>query len=138
MQYHLVKSEPGSYSFDDLVRDERTVWDGVRNPEAKKHLRSMKQGDRVLYYHTGDQKAVVGVAKVVREAYPDPSAGSGDWSAVDLVPLAPLSRAVTLAEIKRVPSLAELLLVRRGRLSVMPIGKREFETILKLGKTRLR
>ena len=128
----LVKSEPSTYSWDDLVRDGRTVWDGVRNPEARNHLGAMKQGDSVLFYHSGDGKDVVGIAKVVRESFPDPKADDPKWLAVELAPVKPLARGVTLAEIKANARLAKILLVTRSRLSVMPIDAAAFETIVAL------
>ena len=132
----LVKSEPGTYSWDDLVRDGRTVWDGVRNPEARNHLAGMARGDLALFYHSGDGKAVVGIAKVVRESFPDPKADDPKWLAVELAPVKPLVRAVTLAEIKAQRGLAAIALVKRGRLSVMPIDAKAFAAILALGETR--
>ena len=133
----LVKSEPGSYSWDDLVRDGRTVWDGVRNPEARNHLAGMARGDLALFYHSGDGKAVVGVAKIVRESFPDPKADDPKWLAVELAPVKPLARAVSLAEIKQQRALAAIPLVKRARLSVMPIDAKAFSAILALGGTRL-
>jgi predicted RNA-binding protein with PUA-like domain len=136
MAYFLVKSEPGTYSFSDLVRDEKTAWDGIRNFEARNHLRTMKKGDRVLFYHSGKDKAVVGIARVVREAYPDPKAAGEDWSAVDLAPDSPLARPVTLAVIKADTKLTDFALIRRGRLSVVPVTRAEFDRVLALGKKR--
>lgn len=136
MAFFLVKSEPGTYSFSDLVRDEKTAWDGIRNFEARNHLRAMKKGDRVLFYHSGKDKAVVGIARVVREAYPDPKAAGEDWSAVDLAPEKPLARPVTLAAIKADDELADFALIRRGRLSVVPVTKAEFDRVTALGKKR--
>ena len=133
----LVKSEPSTYSWDDLVRDGKTVWDGVRNPEARNNLAAMKPGDRVLVYHSGDDKAVVGIAKVVRAAFPDPKADDPKWLAVELAPLKPLARGVTLAEIKAEKKLAKIPLVTRGRLSVMALDAKAFDAILALGETRL-
>src|SRR5215470_1699525 len=133
----LVKSEPSTYSWDDLVRDRKTVWDGVRNPEARNHLGAMKKGDLVLFYHSGDGKAVVGVAKVVRESFPDPKADDPKWLAVELAPVKPLARPVSLAEIKQQRALASIPLVKRGRLSVMPLDAKAFTAILALGGTRL-
>jgi predicted RNA-binding protein with PUA-like domain len=127
-----VKSEPSTYSWDDLVRDGRTVWDGVRNPEARNHLGAMKPGDAVLFYHSGDGKAVVGLAKVVREAFPDPEADDPKWLAVELAPVKPLARGVTLAEIKQQKALAKIPLVTRSRLSVMPIEPAAFDAIVAL------
>jgi predicted RNA-binding protein with PUA-like domain len=116
----LVKSEPGAYSYADLARDGRTAWTGVKNAAAQIHLRTMAEGDVVLVYHTGTERAVVGRARVARAAYPDPSQG-GRLACVDLVPLAPLQRSVTLREIRDEPRLAAFDLVRRSRLSVLPV-----------------
>src|SRR5713226_4027129 len=132
-QYWLVKQEPEAYSWDDLVRDHGTEWTGVRNFQARNNLRQMKVGDRVLFYHSGEQKAVVGVAQVAKAAYPDPSADEPQWVAVDIKPLKPLSAPVPLTTIKAEPRLANMLLVRQSRLSVMPVTKEEFETIVALG-----
>jgi predicted RNA-binding protein with PUA-like domain len=136
-QYFLAKSEPETYAWETLLREGHTRWDGVRNFEARNHLRSMKRGDLVLFYHSGKERAVVGVARVTREAYPDPTAREGDWSVVDVEPVTPLKQSVTLAQIKDDPELADILLVRRSRLSVMPLERAAFERILKLGGTRL-
>lgn len=132
-QYWLVKQEPDDYPWSALVRDGRTAWTGVRNHAARNHLRGMKAGDAVFYYHTGDEKAVVGVARVARAAYPDPTADEPDWVAVDLVPDRPLPRAVPLAAIKADPALQGIALVRQGRLSVLPLTAAEFARIRKLG-----
>jgi len=133
----LVKSEPGTYSWDNLVEDGRTCWDGVRNAQARNHLEAMHSGDLALFYHSGEGKEVVGVARVVRAAYPDPTGGDERWVAVDLAPVAPLREPVALAVVKRDAALSDLALVRQGRLSVMPIAPRAFARILALGKTRL-
>ena len=133
----LVKSEPDVYAFDDLVRDKKTAWDGIRNFSARNNLRAMKKGDVVLYYHTGDEKQVVGVARVTREAYPDPKAEEGDWSAVDLAPVRALSRPVTLATIKASAKLKDMVLLKQGRLSVVPVSDKELAELLKLGATKL-
>lgn len=133
----LAKSEPFKYSFAQLVADKRTTWDGVRNFEARNNLRAMKKGDRVLFYHSNEGKEVVGVAKVVGEAYPDPSAPGEDWSVVDLAPVKPLKVPVSLATIKSDKKLADMALLRRSRLSVVPVTAAEFERILELGETRL-
>jgi predicted RNA-binding protein with PUA-like domain len=130
----LVKSEPTTYAWERFVRERGTRWDGVRNPLARKHLAGMKTGDLVLFYHSGEGKAVVGTARVVKEAYPDPSAAGGTWLAVDLAPLAPLPRPVALAEIKAERALADLALVRQPRLSVMPVPKQAYERILALAR----
>jgi predicted RNA-binding protein with PUA-like domain len=137
MRAFLVKSEPDAYAFDDLVRDGQTLWDGVRNFEAQKHMRSMKKGDVVLYYHTGKERAVVGIARVTGAPRPEPGADGDDWCAVDLAPLKKLVRPVTLAAIKADPGLADFALVKRARLSVMPVEKRELERVLALGGTKL-
>jgi predicted RNA-binding protein with PUA-like domain len=132
----LVKTEPSTYSWDDLVRDGGTRWDGVRNPLARNHLAAMAKGDLVLVYHSGDAKAVRGIAKVARAAYPDPSADDERWLAVDLAPVRPLAEPVPLAAVKKDAKLGGLALVRQSRLSVMPVPDAAFERILALGKTR--
>ena len=132
----LVKTEPSTYSFQRLVEEGGTRWDGVRNPVARRHLGEMKAGDLVLVYHTGDEKAVVGSARVAKEAYPDPTAKEGDWLAVDIEPGKPLPRSLTLAEIKADRAFAGLALVRQPRLSVMPVSKPEYERILELAKAK--
>ena len=132
--YWLVKQEPEGYSWDDLVRDRGTEWTGVRNFQARNNLRQMKVGDRVLFYHSGDQKAVVGVAQVAKAPYPDPTANEGQWVAVDIKPVRPLGVPVPLTTIKAEPKLANMLLVRQSRLSVMSVTKEEFETIVALGE----
>ncbi|GIV31673.1 MAG: ubiquinol-cytochrome c reductase [Saprospiraceae bacterium] len=136
MQYWLVKSEPEEYSFDDLLADGKTMWDGVRNYAARNNLRQMKKGDLVLFYHSVKDKAVVGLARVAKEHYPDPTAEKGDWSAVDLEPVEKLPRPVPLAEIKADPRLQNIGLVRIGRLSVMPLEKKEFDAILEMAGKR--
>jgi predicted RNA-binding protein with PUA-like domain len=133
----LVKSEPSTYSWADLVKDKRTRWDGVRNFEARNNLRAMKKGDRVLCYHSGEGKEIVGVAKVVGENYPDPTAKEGDWTAVDLAPHKALARPVTLAALKADKTLGNLALVRKPRISVVPIRADELERILALAETKL-
>ena len=142
--FWLVKQEPGAYSWADFVADGKTAWTGVRNYTARNNLRKMRKGDEVFFYHSGDPpspkatagpvtKAVVGIAKVIREAYPDSTAKEGDWSAVDLAPIKPLHRPVTLAEIKANRQLNNMPLIRQSRWSVMPVSAAEFQTILKLG-----
>jgi predicted RNA-binding protein with PUA-like domain len=135
--YFLIKSEPDTYAFADLVRDRRTRWDGVRNFEARNNLRAMKTGDLLLFYHSGSGKEVVGVARVVREAYPDPSAADEDWSAVDVESVKAISAPVTLAAIKADESLAQMMLLKRSRLSVVPVTAAEFKRVLTLGKTKV-
>lgn len=134
----LVKSEPGTYGWDQLVAEKRTLWTGVRNFTARNHLAAMGKGDLVLYYHTGDEKAVVGVAKVTATARPDPTAKAEEgWVAPELAPVKALASPVTLAAIKAEPTLREIPLVRLSRLSAMPLPKPAFEKILALGKTKL-
>ena len=135
--YWLVKSEPSKYSWNDFVRDGSTYWDGVRNYAARNHLASMRKGDLVLYYHSNEGKEVVGVARVTREAYGDPTTEDERWLVVDLKPLRAFERSVLLAEIKSEPALKNLPLVRQSRLSVMPVERPHFEHILRMGKTRL-
>ena len=132
--FWLVKQEPETYSWDDFVRDGRTDWTGVRNFQARNSLRQMKAGDRVLFYHSGSGKCVVGIAEVAKAAYPDPTADDPQWIAVDLKPVKPLKECVTLEAIKANQKLNNMLLVRQSRLSVMPVTKEEFETIVKMGK----
>jgi predicted RNA-binding protein with PUA-like domain len=132
--YWLVKQEPTAYGFDQLVRDRRTMWDGVRNYQARNNLAAMKRGDRVLFYHSVKEQAVVGICEVVREAYPDPTAKEDGWVVVDVAPVKKLARAVTLAEIKGDKALAGIPLVRQSRLSVMPLEKAAFDRIVALGK----
>jgi predicted RNA-binding protein with PUA-like domain len=136
-QHFLAKSEPAVYSWDRFVEEGKAVWDGVRNFEARGNLRAMKKGDLVLFYHSGEGKEIVGIAKVLKEAYPDKSADEGDWVSVDLTPVKPLATAVTLAAVKADPSLAEMALVKRSRLSVSRVTPSEFARILKLGRTKL-
>src|SRR2546421_12671764 len=131
--FWLVKQEPSDYSWTDFVADGSTSWTGVRNFAARNNLRRMAKGDQVLFYHSGEDKGVVGIAKVARTAYSDATAKEGDWNAVDLVPLKPLRRPVTLREIKAKPALKNIALVRQSRLSVMPLSAQAFRSILKLG-----
>jgi len=131
--FWLVKQEPSSYSWSDFIEEGQTSWTGVRNYAARNNLRKMRKGDEVLFYHSGDEKAVVGIAKVIRIAYRDPTAKEGDWSTVDLAPLKPLRHLVTLREIKRNPRLKNISLVRQSRLSVMPLAEAAFSEIVKMG-----
>ena len=137
MRHWLVKQEPEKYPWSQLVKDKVTYWDGVRNYQARNNLRAMANDDLVLYYHSVSEKAVVGVAKVTREAYPDPTAKEGDWSVVDLKPVRAMETPVTLEAIKSDPALAEISLVKQSRLSVMPLTAAHFKRILKLGGTSL-
>jgi predicted RNA-binding protein with PUA-like domain len=129
----LVKSEPSAYSWADLIREKQTAWTGVRNFQARNNLRAMKKGDLVLFYQSVTDPSVRGITKVVKEAYPDPTAKEGDWSCVDLAAVKPLPSPVTLQEIKGEKSLAEISLIKQSRLSVMPIAPKEYERILGMG-----
>jgi len=137
MAYWLVKSEPAEYSYDDLVAEGVGMWDGVRNYAARKHLRGMEIGDLVLFYHSRQGLEIVGIAEVMKAAYPDPTAEKGDWSAVDLKAIKPFSKPVSLKVIKATPALQDLALVRIGRLSVMPVAADHFDLLLEMGETRL-
>jgi predicted RNA-binding protein with PUA-like domain len=134
----LVKSEPFKYSWDDLVKDGSTYWDGVRNAQARNNLREMKIGDRVLYYHSNEGKEVVGIAKVTRRAYQDPTTDDERWVVVDLEPIKALKQSVTLAQVKADPQLQKIPLVTHSRLSVMPLEKSAFERIVELGNRSAR
>ena len=133
--FWLVKQEPSSYSWSDFIADGETKWTGVRNYAARNNLRRMRKGDEVLFYHSGDEKAVVGVAEVTRTAYPDPTAPEEeDWSTADLAPIRPLRRPVTLRQIKDQPRLKKIQLVRQSRLSVMPLTAQEFRAIVRMSE----
>ena len=132
-QYWLVKSEPSTYAFTDLLRDGRTAWTGVRNFSARLHLNAMRRGDRVLFYESGGPKAVLGTADVSRAAFPDDTADEPGWVAVELTAGTRFKQPVTLAQIKAEPALAKMALLRISRLSVQPVARAEFERIVKLG-----
>jgi predicted RNA-binding protein with PUA-like domain len=132
MNYWLVKSEPGAYSWPQLLKEGETPWTGVRNFAARNHLRAMKSGDAVFFYHSGEDKSVVGLARVVRESYPDPTADEGDWAAVDLAPVKPLAKPVALSQIKADKILKEMVLAKQSRLSVTPVTRDEFKRLLEL------
>ncbi len=132
--YWLVKQEPETFSWDDFAAAGQTDWTGVRNFQARNNLKAMKTGDRAIYYHSGKEKAAVGVAEVVKAAYPDPTAKDGDWVAVDLKPVSRFARPVPLAEMRADSELSGLTLLRQTQLSVMPVSKQEFEWLVKLGK----
>jgi predicted RNA-binding protein with PUA-like domain len=134
MAQWLVKEEPEHYSYDALVREGKTVWAGVKNPLAQKHLRAVRKGDRIFYYHTGKEKAVVAIARAASDAYPDPKDKEGKAVVVDVVPDKKLPRPVTLAEIKADPSFASFALVRMSRLSVMPVSDAEWARIEKMSR----
>ncbi|MBK6732145.1 MAG: EVE domain-containing protein [Bacteroidetes bacterium] len=135
MQYWLIKSDPETYDWNDIVKQKTDVWDGVRNYAARLHLRAMKKNDLVLFYHSGGDRCIKGIVRIAKEAYPDPTAKEGDWTAVDIKYVKPLQQDVSLAEIKAEPSLADILLIKISRLSVMPITTFQFQKILEMGKT---
>jgi predicted RNA-binding protein with PUA-like domain len=137
MNHWLVKSEPEAYSWLTFVKDGQTAWTGVRNFAARNNLRAMKTGDAVFFYHSGDEKSAVGMARVVKEFYPDPTADEGDWSAVDLVPVKALARSVALAQIKADKILREMKLVKQSRLSVTPVTEAQFKRLLVLAETKI-
>ncbi len=130
MNYWLVKQEPEAYSFDDLIRDGKTDWTGVRNFQARNNLQAMRAGDKVLFYHSVSEKAIVGIAEVSREVFPDPT--DEKWIAVEIKPVEKLARGVSLTEIKSEKSLENIALIKQSRLSVMPLTPNEFETIMKI------
>src|SRR4029453_6612041 len=137
-RYWMVKQEPETYSWDDFVRDGRTDWTGVRNYQARNNLREMKVGDRVLFYHSGKDKAVVGIAEVAKSAYADPTADDPQWVAVDLKPIKALDTPVQLAAIRYDKRLSQLPLIRQSQLSVMPLTKDEFDVIVAMGNSKAR
>jgi predicted RNA-binding protein with PUA-like domain len=136
MNYFLVKSEPSAYSWDQFVKEGQAVWSGVRNYAARLHLNAMKKGDEVLFYHSSEGLAVMGIAKVIKESYQDPTTTDDRWVAVDLKPLKPLKNPVTLTDIKAEKKLKDIGLVRIGRLSVMPLRKEEFDLIIEMGNRK--
>ena len=136
MNYWLVKSEPETYSWSQFLKDGKTAWTGVRNFAARLNLRAMKSGDRVFFYHSGEEKSVVGLARVIKEFYPDATADEGDWSCVDLAAKKVLARPVTLAEIKADKILKEMVMAKQSRLSVSPVTAAQFERLLKLAKIK--
>ncbi|WP_028297069.1 EVE domain-containing protein [Olivibacter sitiensis] len=133
MNYFLVKSEPFKYSWDQLLKDKQTFWDGVRNYQARNNLKDMKKGDLVLFYHSNEGKEVVGIAKVVKEYYQDPTTDDERWVVVDIAPVETLKHPVSLETIKADKQLQDIALVRQGRLSVMPLKAAEFDRIVALG-----
>ena len=136
MAYWLVKSEPSAYSWDDLVKEKQTVWSGVRNYAARLHLRNMKKGDEVLFYHSNEGTDIVGIAKVAKECYQDPTTDDDRWVAIDLKPHKKLKKPVSLATIKKDKRLSEMALVRIGRLSVQPVTDKEWKTIMELAEEK--
>jgi predicted RNA-binding protein with PUA-like domain len=137
MSFWLIKSEPFVFSFSDLQRDGFSMWDGVRNYGARNFLRAMESEDILLFYHSNEGLEIVGIAKVLHTAYPDPTAEKGDWSAIDIVPVKKFNRAVSLKEIKQHPELQDIGLIKQSRLSVMPVTDAQFDTILQLAETKL-
>jgi len=136
MAHWLVKSEPSTFGWEQLVKDKQTTWDGVRNFAARGHLKSMKKGDDVFFYHSNEGTEIVGIAKVAKEHYPDPTAKEGNWLAVDLKPVKALRRPVSLAEIKADKRLQNMALVRLGRLSVQPVSDEEWDIIMEMSETK--
>jgi predicted RNA-binding protein with PUA-like domain len=134
MEYWLAKTEPDTFSWDDIVREKTSMWDGVRNFQARNNLRKMKKGDTIFIYHSGKNPGIVGLAEVVKEYYPDPTAKEGDWSVVDVKPLRQLKRIVSLQEVKQNPALKNMALVKNSRLSVQPVTQEEYDLILDLEK----
>ncbi len=132
----LFKEEPTHYGYDELVKDKKAVWSGVKNPVAQRNLRSVKKGDQIFYYHTGDEKSVVGIAKALGDAYPDPADKTGKAYVVDLVPVRKLGRPVTLSEIKADKRFADFALVRMSRLSVMPVSDQQARWIEAMAKSK--
>jgi len=132
MNYWLLKTEPDTFSWDDLVRDKKTGWDGVRNFQARSHLKAMKKGDLAFVYHTGEEKSVVGIAKLTKENYPDPK--DNEWVAVEIAPVNKLKNPVSLAQIKADKRFTNMVLVKASRLSVQPVKKEEFDMIVALSE----
>jgi predicted RNA-binding protein with PUA-like domain len=137
MNHWLMKSEPDTYGWKTLVADKRTNWDGVRNPQATNNLKAMKKGDRAFFYHSGEERAVVGVCEIVKEYYPDPRDKSGRFGMVDVAPVEPVKTPVTLAAVKADPRFADFLLVRQSRLSVMPVNEAQWKLICAMGGIKL-
>ena len=136
MNYWLVKSEPETYPWSQLVKDGRTAWTGVRNFQARNHLRAMQAGDAVLFYHSGEAREIVGLAKVSKAAYADPTADAGDWSCVDVAAGKPLAKPVTLAAVKADATLKDMVLVKNSRLSVQPVTEKQFNRVIQLAAAK--
>lgn len=134
MNYWLMKTEPSTYSWEDLEKDKKTVWDGVRNFQARNNLKAMKKGDQVFIYHSMDDKAVVGIAKITKEFFPDPK--DNDWASVEISPVKKLKKPVTLAQVKADKRLSDMVLVRVSRLSVQPVKPQEYDIVLELSEGR--
>ena len=135
--FWIIKQEPSQYNWKQFEKDRETYWDGVRNYQARNNLKNMKKGDNLLFYHSVVGKEIVGIAEVTREAYPDPTTDDERWVVVDLKPIKPFKVPVTLEEIKAHNELSEIALIKQARLSVMPITKKEFQILLKMGNTKL-
>lgn len=133
MNYWLIKQNPESYSFSDLKKEKKTDWTGVRNYQARNFMRDMKKGDKALFYHSGKEKSIVGIAEIVKEAFPDPSAKEGDWVAVVIAPAETFKNPVSLEKIKETKSLEKMLLLKQSRLSIVSVEKAEFEKIVSFG-----
>jgi predicted RNA-binding protein with PUA-like domain len=137
MQYWLMKSEPSAYSWEQLLKDGKTNWSGVRNFQAAANLKAMKKGDHAFFYHSNEGLAVVGICEIVKEAYPDPSDKTGKFVQVDVKPVAPLKQPVTMAEIKATPGLADMVLVKNSRLSVQPVTAAQWKAVCKMGGAKV-
>jgi predicted RNA-binding protein with PUA-like domain len=136
MNYWLLKTEPSTFSWDDLVKQGTAMWDGVRNYQARNNLRKMKKGDIAFIYHSVKEPCIVGVSEVVKEYYPDPTAKEGDWSVVEVKPLQKLGRSIPLQEIKQIRNLNQMVLVKSSRLSVQPVTKSEYDFIMKMANEK--
>ncbi|MBP9718413.1 EVE domain-containing protein [Candidatus Gracilibacteria bacterium] len=136
MRYWIVKTEPSTYSWETFEKEKSTFWNGVRNYQARNNMRLMKKGDMVLFYHSGDERQIVGIAKVTKEAYPDHTAKDPQWCMVDISYVKPLKKPVTLTQVKLVPELKDMKLVKQGRLSVAEVSEKEFQMVLSLGETK--
>jgi predicted RNA-binding protein with PUA-like domain len=137
MQYWLMKSEPSAYSWEQLNKDGKTNWSGVRNFQAAANLKAMKKGDHAFFYHSNEGLSVVGICEVVKEAYPDPSDKTGKFVQVDVKPVAPMKQPVTMVEIKATPSLSDMVLVRNSRLSVQPVTAAQWKAVCKMGGAKV-
>jgi predicted RNA-binding protein with PUA-like domain len=135
MNHWIVKSEPESYSWSNLLKEGRAAWTGIRNFQARNNLRSMKKGDQVLFFHSDSEKQIVGLTRVAREAYPDPTAQEGDWVCVDLIPAKTLTRPVTLAAIKTDAAVKDIPMVKNSRLSVTPLTKLQFDRLMAMAES---
>ncbi len=132
MQYWLLKTEPSTYSWDDLLRDKKTVWDGIRNYQARNFMAEMKKGDLALIYHTGSAKEIAGIARITQAAYPDPA--DAEWNVIGLAPVNPLKKTVSLDTIKKEKMLADMVLLKNSRLSVQPVTQAQFDRIIELSE----